>query len=77
MPRPVLFFCEEERTVNMPVTCEIDECLLKTKAACPVHAKIQRMIQTIFHVLQQITLDYCIEAVTETKVVGLLETANL
>lgn len=76
MPRPESSPPKEEVNVDMPVTYEGCWFLIGTKDVRPAHVKMQRTIESNLHVFQETTLDPRIEAMIETKVVYLHETAK-
>lgn len=49
---------------------------METKDVRTLHVRIERMVESVLHEFQETTLDRCVEAIVETKVINLLETVS-
>lgn len=67
---------KEADAVDMLVSYEHHDFLMETKDVKPVHVEMQRMVESALHVLQETTLACHIEAMIETEIASLLDTAN-
>lgn len=57
----------------MPDTNADVEFLMETNYVIPVHADMQRTIESALHVFQEATMDCCMEMMVEAKVFSILE----